>query len=105
MPCAPTPVSFQTVSLSGRLWPAKARFSKLPRSPVRPAIGRRSAPVCARILGCKSDPVAIGSVERCINEYAFTHGVVDATPTTPNGLRAAIIGSGPAGMALSLIHI
>ena len=55
--------------------------------------------MCARILGCKSDPVAIGSVERCINEYAFTHGVVDATPTTPNGLRAAIIGSGPAGMA------
>jgi glutamate synthase (NADPH/NADH) small chain len=53
----------------------------------------------ACILNCKSDPVAIGSVERFINEYAFAHGAVDATPTTPNGLRAAIIGSGPAGMA------
>ena len=53
----------------------------------------------ACILNCKSDPVAIGSVERFINEYAFAHDAVDATPTTPNGLRAAIIGSGPAGMA------
>ena len=53
----------------------------------------------ACILNCKSDPVAIGSVERFINEYAFAHGGVDATPAAPNGLRAAIIGSGPAGMA------
>ena len=53
----------------------------------------------ARILNCKSDPVAVGSVKRFINEYAFTHGVVDATPTIPNGLRAAIIGSDPAGLA------
>lgn len=53
----------------------------------------------ACILNCKSDPVAIGSVERFINEYAFAHDAVDAAPTTPNGLRAAIIGSGPAGLA------
>ena len=53
----------------------------------------------ACILNCKSDPVAIGAVERFINEYAFARDAVDATPVTPNGLRAAIIGSGPAGIA------
>ena len=53
----------------------------------------------ACILNCKSDPVAIGSVERFINEYAFAHDAVDATPAMSNGCRAAIIGSGPAGIA------
>jgi len=53
----------------------------------------------ACILNCKSDPVAIGAVERFINEYAFARDAVDATPATPNGLRAAVIGSGPAGIA------
>ncbi len=53
----------------------------------------------ACILNCKTDPVAIGAVERFINEYALERGAVDTTPSAPNGLRAAIIGSGPAGLA------
>jgi glutamate synthase (NADPH/NADH) small chain len=53
----------------------------------------------ACILNCKTDPVAIGAVERFINEYALERGAVDTTPAAPNGLAAAIIGSGPAGLA------
>src|ERR1039457_6786889 len=39
----------------------------------------------ACILNSKGEPVAIGSVERFINDYAFDLGAVDATPPLPNG--------------------
>jgi len=53
----------------------------------------------ACILNAKGDPVAIGAVERFINDYALNRGAVDTTPVMPNGFRVAIIGSGPGGMA------
>lgn len=53
----------------------------------------------ACILNCKGDPVAIGAVERFINDYAFLHQAVEATVAPPNGLAVAVIGSGPAGLA------
>ncbi|MBU6402693.1 MAG: NAD(P)-dependent oxidoreductase [Verrucomicrobia bacterium] len=53
----------------------------------------------ACILNAKSDPVAIGAVERFINEYAFAHGAVKVARVPANGMRVAVIGSGPAGMA------
>ena len=55
----------------------------------------------ACLLSGKSDPVAIGIVERFINEYAFAHGAVseDVVPAMPNGLCAAVVGSGPGGLA------
>ena len=53
----------------------------------------------ACILNCRTDPVSIGAIERFINEYTFTHCPEVIVPATSNGLRAAIIGSGPAGMA------
>lgn len=51
------------------------------------------------ILNGRSDPVAIGAVERFINEYAFRHGSLEAAPALPNGRRVAVVGSGPAGIA------
>lgn len=51
------------------------------------------------ILNGRSDPVCIGAIENFINEYAFAHGAVSATPPPPNGRRVAVIGSGPAGLA------
>jgi glutamate synthase (NADPH) small chain len=51
------------------------------------------------ILNGKSEPVSIGAVERFINDYAIAHGAVSAMPTLPNGYRAAVVGSGPAGLA------
>jgi len=53
----------------------------------------------ACILNGKSEPVAIGAIERFINDYALNRGAVDATPVMPNGFRVAVIGSGPGGIA------
>ncbi len=53
----------------------------------------------ACILNARTDPVAIGAVERFINEYAFRRGGVEASVAPPNGRRVAVIGSGPGGLA------
>jgi glutamate synthase (NADPH) small chain len=50
------------------------------------------------ILNGKSDPVAIGAVERFINDYALDHEFVAPLPAPPNGRSVAVIGSGPGGM-------
>lgn len=51
------------------------------------------------ILTSKTDAVAIGAVERFINEYAFRHGVTELVQAPANGRRVAVIGSGPGGLA------
>jgi len=53
----------------------------------------------ACILNSRTDPIAIGALERFINEYAFAHNAVPAVPVAPNGRKAAVIGSGPGGLA------
>lgn len=53
----------------------------------------------ACILNARSQPVAIGAVEKFINEYAFAHDAVEASRAAPNGLRVAVVGSGPGGLA------
>ncbi len=53
----------------------------------------------ACILNCRTDPVSIGAIERFINEYAFSHNPETIVPAASNGLRAAVVGSGPASMA------
>ncbi len=51
------------------------------------------------ILNGRAEPVAIGAVERFINEYAFKHGGVPVEQAEPNGRSVAVIGSGPGGIA------
>lgn len=51
------------------------------------------------ILNARGEPVAIGAIERFINEYAFQHGAVEAVSSGPNGRRVAVVGSGPGGLA------
>ncbi len=51
------------------------------------------------ILNGKAEPVTIGAIERFINEYAFEKLGHQVTQAPPNGLRVAVIGSGPAGIA------
>jgi glutamate synthase (NADPH/NADH) small chain len=51
------------------------------------------------ILSAKGDTIAIGAIERFINDYAFRHGAVDYVTAPPNGRRVAVIGSGPGGLA------
>ncbi len=54
----------------------------------------------ACILGAKGEEaVAIGAIERFINDYALDHGAVDAVQVPPNGRKVAIIGSGPSGLS------
>jgi len=53
----------------------------------------------ACILNSKSDPVAIGAVERFINDYALDHHAVEVVVAPPNGCKVAVIGSGPGGLA------
>jgi glutamate synthase (NADPH/NADH) small chain len=53
----------------------------------------------ACILNARSEPVCIGGVEKFINEWAFAHETLDAGVAPPNGRKAAVVGSGPGGMA------
>ena len=52
------------------------------------------------IVGVKHPAVAIGAIEKFINEYAFTAEGLPLPPVaTPSGHRVAVAGSGPAGLA------
>lgn len=51
------------------------------------------------ILGVKSEPVAIGKLERFVGDYSNEHHLNLADVAAPNGHKVAIIGSGPAGLA------
>jgi glutamate synthase (NADPH/NADH) small chain len=53
----------------------------------------------ACILNACAAPVAIGAVENFINEYAFAHSQCDAAVPPFNGLRVAVVGAGPGGIA------
>ena len=51
------------------------------------------------ILNGKTEPVSIGAIERFINEYAFRENDIDIAHSPYNGMKVAVIGSGPAGLA------
>ena len=51
------------------------------------------------ILGVKGEPVAIGKLERFVADWSRESGVEKAKPTSSNGIKVAVIGSGPAGLA------
>jgi glutamate synthase (NADPH/NADH) small chain len=69
------------------------------------------AEICARVcpadhlcegaclLEAISEPVPIQALEQFLIEYAFGHGQVDASTQPPNGMKVAVIGSGPGGLA------
>src|ERR1043166_6917935 len=51
--------------------------------------------LCSRV--CPQERLCEGA--RILNEYAFNHEAMNATPAAPNGFSAGVIGSGPGGMA------
>ena len=51
------------------------------------------------IVGKKLEPVAIGRLERFVADFAAQRGWDTVPDVPPTGKRAAIIGSGPAGLA------
>ena len=109
----PEPACAQTCPLGNRIpeWlglTADGRFldaAELSRSTSNmPEICSRVCPqerLCegACILNARSDPVAIGAVEKFINEYAFSHNAIPTSYSPRNGLKVAIVGSGPGGIA------
>ncbi|MFA5786707.1 MAG: NADPH-dependent glutamate synthase [Actinomycetota bacterium] len=63
--------------------------------------------VCPQEIQCeatcavskKVEPVAIGRLERFVADFAAGRGWDEPIKTTPTGKKAAIVGSGPAGLA------
>lgn len=54
------------------------------------------------ILGVKGEPVAIGKLERFVADYCRDNGIKpagEASAPAGNGVKVAVIGSGPAGLA------
>ncbi len=51
------------------------------------------------IQGIKGEPVAIGSVERFVAEWAAENGLTNKKKPSSNGMKVACIGAGPASFA------
>lgn len=52
------------------------------------------------VLGIKSEPVAIGKLERFVGDWAIEHAAELPQPEIKrNGRKVAVVGSGPAGLA------
>jgi glutamate synthase (NADPH/NADH) small chain len=70
------------------------------------ALPRISGRVCPQetqcegkcVRGIKNEPVAIGRLERFVSDWAAAHGIETMQAAPKNGHKAAIIGSGPAGL-------
>ena len=50
------------------------------------------------VRGSKGEPVGIGRLERFAADWAMNEGVISAETAPANGKRAAVVGSGPAGL-------
>ena len=50
------------------------------------------------IRGIKGEPVAIGKLERFVADYAMEHGFKSGEKVKSNGIKVAVIGSGPSGL-------
>ena len=50
------------------------------------------------IRGFKGDPVSIGKLERFVADTARENGIKPKTAEKKNGIKVAVIGSGPAGL-------
>jgi NAD(P)H-flavin reductase len=84
----------------------KASYETLKDANILPAICGRVCPqevqceaVC--IVGKKLEPVAIGRLERFVADYAVGRGWDKEVEVKPAGKKAAIVGSGPAGLAVA----
>ena len=51
------------------------------------------------ILGVKGEPVAIGKLERFVADWSRENGGVPVEKAPANGIKVAIVGSGPSGLA------
>jgi len=79
-------------------------YSEIYKDNILPAICGRVCPQekqCegACIVGIKGEAVAIGALERYVGDYALSKGETYKEDIKDNGIKIAIVGSGPAGLA------
>lgn len=55
--------------------------------------------VGACVLGAEHRPIAIGRLQRYATDHLFEAGAMPFEPAPPTGRRAAVVGSGPAGLS------
>jgi homotetrameric NADPH-dependent glutamate synthase len=84
----------------------KASYETLKDANILPAICGRVCPqevqceaVC--IVGKKLEPVAVGRLERFVADYALGRGWDKEVEAKATGKKAAVVGSGPAGLAVA----
>ena len=53
------------------------------------------------VLGKKSQPVAIGRLERFVADWEMAHGESKSNPVKPSGKKVAVVGSGPSGLTVA----
>ncbi|MBQ3174813.1 MAG: NADPH-dependent glutamate synthase [Bacteroidales bacterium] len=51
------------------------------------------------VLGIKGEPVAIGKLERFVADWSRENGLSFVEKDEPNGIKVAVVGSGPSGLA------
>ncbi len=84
-----------------------AAARKIKHTNALPALCGRVCPQEAQcekccILGKKSEPVAIGRLERFVADYERENGLVELPSCQPaNGRKVAVIGSGPSGLTVA----
>ena len=109
----PNPLCMQGCPLANRIpeWLALAAQGQFIEAAAVSRLTSNLPEICSRvcpqerlcegacILNTRTEPVAIGAVERFINDYALAHHAVEVAPAPSNGIRVAVIGSGPGGLA------
>ncbi len=50
------------------------------------------------VRGIKGEPVSIGKLERFVADWSRENGIVPKKPEKTNGIKVAVIGSGPSGL-------
>ncbi len=82
-------------------------LSTIKQTSALPAVCGR---VCPQEKQCESkcmyhkmgkEPVAIGYLERFAADYGRTHAVEETTAIASNGIKVAVVGSGPAGLSFA----
>ncbi len=79
-------------------------FEKIYEDNILPSICGRVCPQesqCegACILTIKGESVNIGALERFVGDYGMEHNLADKPVKDTNGIKVAVVGSGPAGLA------
>ena len=50
------------------------------------------------VRGIKGEPISIGKLERFVADWSREHGFVPKAPEEKNGIKVAVVGSGPSGL-------